>query len=113
MDGNKKGYVYIFSDSYNEGVFKIGVTKGTLERRIKKLQTGNPSEIFVCNSYQTEIPFFIEKQLHFRFAHKREVGEWFRLTDEEVLSFKDICKEIEDICNTMKDNYFFKKLKLK
>lgn len=113
MDKNTKGFVYIFSDTLNEGVFKIGVTKGSLEKRIKKLQTGNPGEIFVCNSYQTDIPFFIEKHLHFRYDYKREHGEWFRLTDEEVLNFKKTCKEIEEMRESMKDNYFFKKMKLK
>lgn len=109
----KKGYVYLLCDTLNEGVYKIGVTKGSLENRIKKLQTGNPGEIYLCDSHETDIPFFIEKHLHLRFSSKKEIGEWYRLTNEESLSFRKICNEIEEMYEIMKDNFFFKKLKIK
>lgn len=109
---NKKGYVYLLGDWEKEGIFKIGVTKGTLQRRIKKLQTGNSGEIYICQSFQTEHPFFIEKILHQRFIGKQVLNEWYELTNEEALSFKKYCQEIEDMIEVMKNNPFFpKKLK--
>ena len=45
----KKGYVYLLGDFDKEGAYKIGVTRGTIERRIKKLQTGNSGEIYIVD----------------------------------------------------------------
>jgi len=109
---NEKGFVYLLGDWEKEGIFKIGVTKGTIENRIKKLQTGNSGEIYICNYFQTEHPYFLEKQLHFKYKSKQEIGEWFELTNEEVLNFKKDCENIENMIISMKDNPFFpKKLK--
>ena len=55
----KKGYVYLLGDFEKEGSYKIGVTRGTIEHRIKKLQTGNSGEIYIVDYFQTEHPFFI------------------------------------------------------
>ena len=49
-----KGYVYLLTDGE---FFKIGVTKGSIEKRIKKLQTGNPNNIAIVNYHLTEYPF--------------------------------------------------------
>lgn len=105
----KRGYVYLIGKSDTDGIFKIGVTTGKLENRIKKLQTGSDSELFLVDSYQTEFPFFLEKSLHFKFSDKRLSGEWFSLTNEEALKFKSFCKEIEDRIDSLKDNVFFQK----
>ena len=49
-----KGYVYLLTDGE---FFKIGVTRGSIEKRIKKLQTGNPDNIVIVNYHLTEYPF--------------------------------------------------------
>lgn len=108
-----KGFVYLLCDGLNEGLYKIGVTRGTIEGRIKKLQTGNPGEIYLCRYYHTKIPFFIEKHLHSKFFGKKELNEWFNLSTEDVFSFEDTCRQIEDMYNSLEDNIFFKKLKRK
>lgn len=108
----KKGYVYLLGDWEKEGIFKIGVTKGAIEHRIKKLQTGNAGEIYIVAFYHTEHPFFLEKQLHFKFQGKRVMNEWFQLSNEEILDFKKTCQEVENMIEDLKDNPFFpKKLK--
>lgn len=106
---NKKGYVYLLADGLKDGIYKIGVTRGTIENRIKKLQTGNAGELYICRYFQTNIPFFIEKHLHLQFFPKKIKNEWFNLSDEEVLDFHNRCAKIEEIYNTLKDNYFFNK----
>ena len=105
----KKGYVYLLADNLKEGIYKIGVTRGTIENRIKKLQTGNAGEIYMCRHYQTDIPFFVEKHLHLQFFSKNVKNEWFELSDEEVLDFYNRCAKIEEMYMALEDNYFFNK----
>lgn len=108
----KKGYVYLLADSEKDNIYKIGVTKGTIERRIKKLQTGNSGEIYICSYFQTEHPFFIEKHLHKKYFGNRVMNEWFELSPEQALNFIEDCKNIDMLTEIMKDNTFFpKKLK--
>lgn len=110
MKKNKeRGYVYLIGDWGQDGVYKIGVTRGTIENRIKRLQTGNANEIYICSYYQTNHPFFIEKTLHQRYGSKKLSGEWFQLSYEEFINFKKTCSEIEDMIDAMKDNPFFPK----
>lgn len=53
----QKGFVYLINDWECEGVYKIGVTRGTIEHRLKKLQTGNPDDLVICRYFHTEHPF--------------------------------------------------------
>ena len=46
------GSVYLLGDSEKEGIFKIGVTRGDIQKRIKKLQTGNAGEIYLVSYYE-------------------------------------------------------------
>lgn len=103
------GTVYLLGDSGKEGIYKIGVTTGKIENRIKKLQTGNSGEIYLINSYQTSHPFVMEKMLHTKYFADRQLGEWFELPHEEVVNFTDTCEKMQKNINALKENYFFKK----
>lgn len=103
------GSVYLLGDSEKEGFFKIGVTRGDINKRIKKLQTGNAGEIYLVSYYETEQPFLMEKMLHTKFNGNKILNEWFSLTTEETVKFKDICEEIQKNINALQDNYFFQK----
>ena len=103
------GCVYLLGDWEKENWYKIGVTRGSIEKRIKKLQTGNGGEIYLVDKYETEHPFMLEKILHTRFSNNRVLNEWFELSTEDVIKFKEHCEFAEGIINTLKDNYFFKK----
>ena len=98
-NSEKKGYVYLLGDSGKEGMFKIGVTRGTIERRIKKLQTGNSGEIYIVDYFQTEHPFFIEKWLHIQYSNKNVLNEWFDLGIDDMKNFKKHCQKFEELCN--------------
>jgi len=102
-------FVYLICDSGHDNMFKIGMTKSPIEKRIKQLQTGNGSEIFLSAYHETEYPFYIEKMLHKKFCSDRKNGEWFELSNEEAISFNKECEHLEKIIETMKDNPFFKK----
>lgn len=102
----KMGYVYLLADYNNTGVYKIGVTTGKIENRIKKLQTGNCGEIYLWAYHQTNIPFFIETRLHFLYHGSKVKNEWFSLTLEEANRFNEMCEEQERFADAMSDNVF-------
>lgn len=103
------GTVYLLGDSGKEGVYKIGVTMGKVENRIKKLQTGNSSEIYLVNSFQTSHPFVLEKMLHIKYFAEKALGEWFELSLDEIVSFTETCEKLQKNIDALKDNYFFNK----
>lgn len=103
------GYVYLLCDSSKDNAYKIGATRGKIENRIKKLQTGNSGEIFLCKYYETEYPFFIENFLHKSLKYKQILNEWFELNNEDVNNFINECSKVEEMIKVMKDNPFFPK----
>lgn len=106
---DEKGFVYLLGDFEKPGIYKIGVTRGSIARRIKKLQTGNSGEIYICKYFKTEHPFFIERQLHKKYNANNIMNEWFELSDEEFKSFEKNCEFFENLIDVMKDNPFFPK----
>lgn len=103
------GVVYLLGDVGKEGVYKIGVTRGKIGNRIKKLQTGNSGEIYLVDSFETEHPYIMEKMLHTKYFGEKAMGEWFELSDDSVLSFSETCEKFQKSIDALKDNYFFKK----
>ena len=101
--------VYLIGDSEKENLVKIGVTRGSIEKRLKKLQTGNGGELFIIHIFDTKHPFLIEKLLHQMFSSKNELNEWFRLSDEDILNFIHTCQTLEDRLVSVKDNHFLSK----
>ena len=59
----KKGYVYLIADT-NAETYKIGVTKGSPEKRLKALQTGNSTKLMLKEAYECEFPYRLESMLH-------------------------------------------------
>ena len=90
------GSVYLMCDA-NSNLYKIGVTGGSIEMRMKKLQTGNGNEIHIVDHFESNKPFRLEKILHKVFKEKRQLNEWFLLTTDDVLNFKETCKKYEDL----------------
>lgn len=103
-------YVYLLGDSGQNNTFKIGITRGAVEKRIKQLQTGNGEEIYLVDYYETEYPFFIERLLHNKFYPKQKRNEWFYLNVDDIVNFKLHCSKIEEQAEALKDNPFGKKL---
>ncbi len=108
-----KGTVYLLGDLENEGVYKIGVTRGDINARIKKLQTGNSGEIYVVKLFVTKHPFFVESSLHRRFSSLCVLNEWYKLSADDVKEFYNTCNDIENTAESLKDNPFFKYNNLK
>jgi len=102
--------VYILGDSGQDNTFKIGVTRGPVEKRIKQLQTGNGGEIYLVKTYETQYPFFVERLLHQKLYPKQKRNEWFNLDVQDIVLFENYCKEIEKQAEALKENPFANKL---
>lgn len=81
------GHVYLLMSTDSDGqveLFKIGITKNSIEKRIKFLSTGNPNTITLIKSYTSKNYKEIEKWLHSRYSLNKTLSknEWFHLTDE-------------------------------
>lgn len=100
------GYVYLIEDS-NNNCYKIGVTKGEPEKRLKKLQTGNPSKLELKYLYECEYPYRLESMLHTHYKYYNELNEWFSL--ENPNDFLNKCMELNNVINSLKNNPFFSK----
>lgn len=100
------GCVYLIEDS-NNNCYKIGVTKGDPVKRLKKLQTGNPSKLELKYLYECEYPYRLETMLHAHYKSVNELNEWFSL--EKPNEFLKKCAEFNDIIDSLKDNPFFSK----
>lgn len=102
----KSGYIYLICDPSTD-LFKIGLTTGSIHNRMKKLQTGNGTELHLAYVHYTDHPYKLEKMLHNHFHAKRELNEWFSLDSDDLEHFNDVCLEKEDIIASLKDNPFF------
>lgn len=102
------GYVYLICDP-EANRFKIGVTRENIKERIKKLQTGNSTELFISSYYESRFPFRLEKMLHNKFKEKKELNEWFNLENKDIFNFKKICEQQEELINLLLTNPFFSK----
>ena len=69
--------------------YKIGQSKNP-EQRMKTLKTGSPDIRLIC--YGTGET---EKRLHVLYKHKRQSGEWFKLS----------CDDVEDIIKRIKNEF--------
>lgn len=103
------GFVYLINiDKTN--LYKIGITRKTVEERMKSLQTGNPLKLVLIEKYKSKIYQKIETIIHRRLKHKKYIpedfnylkGEWFQLTFEEALEFKKMCEQIEESVSYLK-----------
>lgn len=101
------GYVYLICDPSAEQ-YKIGVTRGSIEKRLKKLQTGNGTPLHLVSYHETKHPFKIEAFLHLKFRDKRTLNEWFQLNNEDIANFNDTCQIYETILESVKENHFMR-----
>ncbi len=101
-----KGTIYLICNPLTD-TFKIGVTKRDVNSRLKEIQTGNPGEVFVMETYESEYPYKLEKMLHRHFFSKRTLNEWFSLDVDDVLGFLDTCEKYDKIINGLEKYEWF------
>jgi hypothetical protein len=74
-----KTYVYLIHDGR---AYKIGKSADPVGR-LKDIKTSNPSCVLIAYSHKVN-----EKDMHHAFRHKRTQGEWFDLSDDDVLQIR-------------------------
>lgn len=100
------GIVYFFRAKNDENLFKIGFTKGNLEKRFKTVATSSPHKLEIFRYVETELYTKMEKYFHHLFDNKREEnGEFFRIhpaelnseIDKAIEMFESIVKDIDSV----------------
>ena len=74
----------------NSEFFKIGLSRNSIDKRISQCQTGNPYKITLHSFYITNNPSALESYLHIMFKEKREMGEWFSLSIQDIEKIPDM-----------------------
>ena len=87
------GVVYIIEDT--QGHYKIGATTNVI-KRLRVLRVANPRPLYLTY-YSDPVPFYktLEKFVHEKFKSKRMNGEWFSLTDTDLVWFANLCDSIK------------------
>ena len=97
-------------DNQGNESYKIGITKNPVEKRLKQLQTGNPSKIKILHVYETPNYLKVESMLHRKYQTLTESNnEWRILSNEQIFSFLDDCKKADELITMLlKENHFYK-----
>lgn len=91
------------------GDCKVGRTSKDPALRLKQLQTGASEKLSLVCFFKTSNAPLMERMLHMRYGPRRKTGEWFALTDEEVLGFQKQCEKIEETIKSLENNTYIKK----
>lgn len=105
---NVNGYIYLIGEQGEKNRYKIGFTRDKdIEKRMKKLQTGNSNELFIKHIFFSPQVTKLEKMLHFRYSNNHAINEWFEMSDNDVIDFPNVCSKYQQIIDSMSSNPFF------
>jgi integrase/recombinase XerD len=91
------GIVYIFW-SRESGTYKIGYSQAKdAKNRLGATQVGHPFPLEIVRQWTVNNPRRLEERLHARFEAQCVQGEWFRLSEEDLLAADKAVAEFDDI----------------
>lgn len=97
----------ICSEIEGEKLHKIGFTRRDINVRLKEFKTGNGADLYLVDSFKSKWGTAIEVSLHRSFKSKKVSGEWFKLDDNDVKTFKEKCQSIHDNLTFIEDNNLY------
>lgn len=104
----RENEIYLISAPFLN-LYKIGVSRNP-KKRLKQLQTGMPHELLIVSVFKSKYAYRIESTLHRGMNSKKInedfeslMGEWFYLSNADVLAFLENCKKIEASIIALKD----------
>ena len=83
----KRKYVYMVRAE--NGLFKIGTTNH-LHSRVITLRSSSPVSVTLIRYSISYKSMLLESALHERFADRRSHGEWFRLSEDDLLYLETV-----------------------
>lgn len=83
-----EGCIY-YIGSPESGRLKIGYTKGNPGKRLRALQTGSPSKLYLMAVHPGTPE--LERRLHQQFSDARLHGEWFDASDDLLVHLAEVC----------------------
>lgn len=81
------GYVYFLKGT--NGLTKVGMSYQSVNGRIGMFEPKLPFDTEVIHTIHCHNPVQVESNFHKRFSSKRIRGEWFELSDEDLLEIKE------------------------
>lgn len=94
----------ISSESNGSTVYKIGITRRDVQKRLAEFRTGNSSLLEVVDVFHSKWGTKIESNLHRHFRIKKVGGEWFDLEEKDVLDFRRLCQQVHDNLTIIEEN---------
>ena len=86
----QEGFGHIYVIAAANGLFKIGLTTTTVEKRLYSLETMSPVPLTLIHSIESDQVRSVERLVHEKFDEKRKRGEWFELSHDDVNWFQSL-----------------------
>jgi hypothetical protein len=106
-----KQYVYLFNVE-GTNIYKIGYSQHP-KKRVAEVQVGCPFKVVEVARFESAYPTQVEAGLHKKFGLQREdeygrelQGEFFALTADDKLMFKEYCQKAEDVFIILESNTY-------
>ena len=89
--------IYLISSDINNIIlYKIGITKRNINKRLNELKTGNPATLTVIHTFESKYAPKIERHFHISKASSNVGGEWFNLSQQDINDFIPQCNLIHN-----------------
>lgn len=100
-------FVYLIKNELTNH-YKIGVAVD-IQSRLKNLQSGSSSKLSVVKAVKSTQAYALERELHIKFKHRRLEGEWFNLSETDLLEFDSFIQRMDTINSSNFSNVVLKK----